>query len=495
MDESNYDSPDEYTSLMDAHVAETRSDSSGLVHERRKRRSKAVNNDEIGNVPEVRVEASGSSTLFGGSRSPHIGQGDTPGDNFQQEELEEGLKYGATHVIKLFIPVSLCMLVVVATISSISFYTTEGEYLLYTPFHDNSADTTTLTKIWQALANSLILICVIVCMTVVLIVLYKYRCYRFIHGWLIMSSLMLLFVFATLYCEEVLKAYNIPIDFITLSLVVWNFGIMGMICIHWQGPLALQQAYLIFIAALMALVFIKYLPEWTVWAVLAVISIWDLIAVLTPRGPLRVLVEMAQERNEPIFPALIYSSTIMYSFTVAYAGYVGTATTSGDSASGDDNIRFPVRDRMVRPAGDEGEESGFTNDWVDNHENRSAQRAEEVRQTAAQYRTAQASVQNNQPANSSVSEEERGVKLGLGDFIFYSVLVGKASSYGDWNTTLACFVAILIGLCLTLLLLAIFQKALPALPISIAFGLIFYFATREIVAPFSDSLASEQVFI
>lgn len=442
------DSVSETTRLMDGHVA---TNSSTPLETRREAPKRKLPKVEA----ERHQEESGSSNRQNAAETE------------QQIEEEEELKYGAKHVIKLFAPVSLCMVVVVATISSVNFYSVKDMYFIYTPFHEESPDTS--TKVWNALANSLILMGVIVVMTILLIVLYKQRCYRIIHGWLILSSLMLLSIFSYLYLEEILRAYNIPMDYPTALLIMWNFGVMGMICIHWQGPLLLQQAYLIFVAALIALVFIKYLPEWTTWAVLAVISVWDLIAVLTPKGPLRILVETAQERNEQIFPALIYSSTYMYP-------YMAMATNG-------ENER-PTRSNST------DDSHGFTQEWVNTHANRAAQRQLEVHEApSGQVRTQI----HEQPQQHE--DEERGVKLGLGDFIFYSVLVGKASSYGDWNTTLACFVAILIGLCLTLLLLAIFKKALPALPISITFGLIFYFATKEIVSPFADSLSSEQVFI
>jgi len=370
-------------------------------------------------------------------------------EEYEREEKLRELKYGADAILSLIMPVSVTLIIVISTIKSVAFFTTHDTQLPYTPMTESS-DSSAAENFGNALINVAIVIAIVVCMTMFLVMLYKYSCYRVIHGWLIVVSMMLLFIISYLYVDQVLDAHNLAFDWVSMGLLIWNFGVGGMLAIHWKGPLRLQQIYNVFISSLIALLLIKNLPNITAWVLLAAISVYDLIAVLCPGGPLKQLLETAQEREEQLFPALIYSSAMAW--PLALMADVGTPPSA---------------------------------------ENSTAQ-SEPVAQPAATQRAVDTS-----PVENLDEEEEDtgGVKLGLGDFIFYSVLVGLAAQDGDWSTIFACYIGIVWGLTCTLFILSVFQKALPALPISVFFGIIFYFSTSLLITPCMDVLALKSVFI
>ncbi len=67
------------------------------------------------------------------------------------------------------------------------------------------------------------------------------------------------------------------------------------------------------------------------WVLLVALALYDIAAVLIPGGPLKVLVELAQERNEPI-PALVYESRP----AGGYRGANAWRTRAGSAAAGGD---------------------------------------------------------------------------------------------------------------------------------------------------------------
>jgi len=86
------------------------------------------------------------------------------------------------------------------------------------------------------------------------------------------------------------------------------------------------------------------------------------------------------------------------------------------------------------------------------------------------------------------------IKLGLGDFIFYSVLVAKSAQY-SFPCFISSFLVILAGLGGTLVLLAVYKHALPALPISIFLAVGFYVLVRFMAEPWIHAVLSSPFYV
>ncbi|KYQ92331.1 presenilin family protein [Tieghemostelium lacteum] len=415
-------------------------------------------------------------------------------------------------IVNILIPVCITMLICILLIRTITMneQTVQASPLIHNDINDaEPSDSQTL--VFNPIINSIIFLAVIILSTFIMVVLYKFKFMKALYGWLIGTSILLLGVFGGYLFILILIYCNVPLDYITFVVVIWNFSAGGMVCIYYYAPRLFHRAYLISIAVLMAL-FLTRLPEWTTWAILALVSIYDIFAVLCPGGPLKQLIDTAKKRGEEI-PALIYNASV----------YIGMAnlesndsnqsspispTTITNTVSTPTKSQFNQQQNEVSqpsPLPNESSSCSTLNEMLedddDHDENQmnktisSSPSSSDISDTNTDH-----SIQISPDLTTSISsnnlstKKPSNIKLGLGDFVFYSVLVGRAA-LNDMITVCTCFIAVITGLFLTLFLLALLKRALPALPMSIGLGILFYFITKVILTPYLLFIGSTQVFI
>ncbi|KAI3694456.1 hypothetical protein L1987_77421 [Smallanthus sonchifolius] len=407
-------------------------------------------------------------------------------------------------IIGVMSPVSICMLLVVLLVYSISSFSSPSVEPIRTAanlvYLEAPSDSTS-QKIEGSLLNALVFVILIAVVTFLLVILYYYNFTNFLKNYMRFSAFFVLGVMGGSIFLSIIRQFSIPIDAITCFILLFNFTVVGVLSVFAEGipiPIVLRQVYMVLLGIIVAAWFTN-LPEWTTWTLLVALALYDLVAVLAPGGPLKILVELASSRDDDL-PALVYearptvSRNPMRSSLGLLVGGVSSDSVevemarrnAADSRDGDsvemmDEETSPlVPNRLdgVRSSSSTSSEFSVTTDRfqqteiVEDEEERTPLSAMLGMEMEPQSRSG------------DVREETtRGIKLGLGDFVFYSVLVGRAAMY-DLMTVYACYLAIISGLGCTLILLSVFRHALPALPISIALGIMFYFLTRVLMEPF-----------
>lgn len=76
--------------------------------------------------------------------------------------------------------------------------------------------------------------------------------------------------------------------------------VVGVVALFFgPAPIMMKQGYLIVTGVATAYMF-TFIPEWSTWVLLLAMALYDICAVLTPHGPLKV---SSQQRNAYKWPS------------------------------------------------------------------------------------------------------------------------------------------------------------------------------------------------
>lgn len=543
--------------------------------------------------------------------------------NHPNNDIEKGISleeliYATSSFHAIVQPVCITMILTALSVHYINTPATKaaGEQQLAQTYQvfAISENAGAMTSLGLGLVNSLIIVCVIGGMTFLLVILYKYRCMKFLGGYMVIASTVLLGFLGGQMFNVAIYKYQLTMDQLSYYVTMYNFAVVGTVAIFYQRgiPQVINQSYLVFTSVIVAWQ-LSYFNDWMAWALLVMLALYDLFAVLTPCGPLKALVKLMSKEDAPNMPGLLYEARLPDNATrpgqaasrrnsnVSFDTATATATNnhSGRSRRQNDANTSPTSvadgirernndsvaiERAPQLTADTKSKSSNKLTVVQRESastvtNAAVTSEEAVRtsmSTSSHSRTATiplaiakvyklplvnrnsalhtiASLDTSSPTaylqqqftpeelqqnievkfprgggriepTSNDGEDEiryvvynkdgelrrtlvvnesgkvleviksaakpvgdNNIKLGLGDFIFYSVLVSKAAE-NSFAAFIACFISILMGLGGTLVLLAVYHKALPALPISIFLAVVFFVLTIYCMSPWIEAI-------
>ncbi|XP_062004797.1 presenilin-like protein At1g08700 isoform X2 [Rosa rugosa] len=213
-------------------------------------------------------------------------------------------------IIGVMSPVSICMFLVVLLVYALSPSNPSSSSSIRTAanlvYLESPTDSTS-EKLEGALLNALVFVILIALVTFLLVLLYYYNFTNFLKNYMRFSAFFVLATMGGSIFLSIIQHFSIPIDSITCFLLLFNFTLVGVLSMFAAGmPILLRQAYMVCLGIIVAAWFTK-LPEWTTWVLLVALALYDLVAVLAPGGPLKLLVELASTRDEEL-PALVYEA-------------------------------------------------------------------------------------------------------------------------------------------------------------------------------------------
>ena len=239
----------------------------------------------------------------------------TSPERIQKKKRVQDIAYAVASYGAIYLPVSIAMILSALAVNWItteawSEATRDSLEQQYT-VRQSDDDASNATLLGDSILNGLTIIAVICALTFVMVILVYFRLTKILFGYLLLSFFFLFFFISAEMFRVAIEAYELYwLDKITQWMLLANFAVVGTISIFFsQGiPHYVNQGYLLLASVLVAWQLSQFEPL-TAWVLLILLAIYDLVAVLTPVGPLNCLMKVVKGGEIP--PGLVFESRVM----------------------------------------------------------------------------------------------------------------------------------------------------------------------------------------